>query len=144
MAFETAGRYFDFLPQDLIDFGQGKGSASFSNSSNKKSDDDFLYKIWDRINSPDYQQQILENKLKFDKKQMEAAYPYLLAREFPGQVARAVNPMADPTTAAIVLSSFQRGQEGIENIVRGIPQLSQSGSQIGFVPSGRYFKELQG
>jgi len=139
MAFETAGRYADFLPQDLIDFGQGKGSASFGNSSNKKYDD-----VLDKIFSLDYQQQILENKLKFDKEQMKAAYPYLLARELPGQVARAVNPMADPTTAAIVLSSFQRGQEGIENIVRGMPQLSQSGSQIGFVPSGRYFKELQG
>lgn len=143
MAFQQAGKYADFLDPDLIKFGQ-QGSASFSNSSNEKSDD-FLYKIWDRITSKEFQEQTLQNKLKFDKEQMKTAYPYLLAREFPGQVARAVNPMADPTTAAIVLSSFQRGQEGIENIVRGIPQLSQSGSQIGFVPGQRsYFGALQG
>ena len=143
MAFEKPGKYADFLDPDLIKFGQ-EGSASFSNSSNQKSDD-FLHKYFERVLSDDYQKQILKNKLEFDKKQMETAYPYLLAREFPGQVARAVNPMADPTTAAIVLSSFQRGQEGIENIVRGIPQLSQSGSQIGFVPGQRsYFGASQG
>lgn len=139
MTFQQAGKYADFLDPDLIKFGQ-QGSASFGNFSNQNSDDRFINYL-ERVFSPENQKQILKNKLEFDKEQMRAAYPYLLAREFPGQVARAVNPMADPTTAAIVLSSFQRGQEGIENIVRGIPQLSQSGSQIGFVPSGRYFRE---
>lgn len=142
MTFQQAGKYADFLDPDLIKFGQ-QGSASFGNFSNQNSDDRFINYL-ERVFSPENQKQILKNKLEFDKEQMRAAYPYLLAREFPGQVARAVNPMADPTTAAIVLSSFQRGQEGIENIVRGIPQLSQSGSQIGFVPSGRYFRESQG
>lgn len=142
MPFQQAGKYSDFLDPDLIKFGQ-QGSASFGNFSNQNSDDRFINYL-ERVFSPENQKQILKNKLEFDKEQMRAAYPYLLAREFPGQVARAVNPMADPTTAAIVLSSFQRGQEGIENIVRGIPQLSQSGSQIGFVPSGRYFRESQG
>lgn len=143
MAFQQAGRYADFLDPDLARYGR-EGSASFSNSSNQNSDDRF-YKYLDQVFSPENQKQILKNKLEFDKEQMRAAYPYLLAREFPGQVARAVNPMADPTTAAIVLSSFQRGQEGIENIVRGIPQLSQSGSQIGFVPGQRsYFGASQG
>jgi len=143
MAFQQAGKYADFLDPDLIKFGQ-QGSASFGTASKPQTEMGELLSFYEKINSPAARKQALADKLQFDKEQMRAAYPYLLAREFPGQVARAVNPMADPTTAAIVLSSFQRGQEGIENIVRGIPQLSQSGSQIGFVPSGRYFRESQG
>ena len=143
MAFQQAGKYADFLDPDLIKFGQ-QGSTSFGAASKPQTEMGELLSFWEKINSPDARKQALADKLQFDKEQMRAAYPYLLAREFPGQVARAVNPMADPATAAIVLSSFQRGQEGIENIVRGIPQLSQSGSQIGFVPSGRYFRESQG
>lgn len=96
---------------------------------------DLLNKTMD----PEYLRAQLKAKTEFDKEQMKAAYPYQFAAQLPGMIGRMVNPMADPTTAAIVLGRQQQGFQGMENIYRGIPQIGQSGSQIGFQPKGNYF-----
>jgi hypothetical protein len=95
--------------------------------------------LLNRTMDPEYLRAQLKAKSEFDKEQMKAAYPYQFAAQLPGMIGRMVNPMADPTTAAIVLNRQQQGFQGMENIYRGIPQIGQSGSQIGFQPKGNYF-----
>jgi hypothetical protein len=137
MATEFAGKYSNFLDPDLIKFGQ-KGSSAFSENSNQTGDDK-LINLFRELRSPEAMRGVLQAKLDFDKEQMAAAYPYLLARELPGQIARAFNPLADPTTAAIVLNSYQGGLAGQRDIIRNIPQLQTA--QFG-MPSKNYFSSL--
>jgi hypothetical protein len=137
MATELAGKYSNFLDPDLIKFGQ-KGSSAFSENSNQTGEDK-LINLFRELRSPEAMKGVLQAKLDFDKEQMRAAYPYLLARELPGQIARAVNPLADPTTAAIVLNSYQQGLAGQRDIIRNIPQLQAA--QFG-MPSKNYFSSL--
>jgi hypothetical protein len=137
MATELAGKYSSFLDPDLVKFGQ-KGSSAFSENSNQTGEDK-LINLFRELRSPEAMKGVLQAKLDFDKQQMAAAYPYLLARELPGQIARAVNPMADPATAAVVLNSYQSGLRNQGEIIRSIPQLQ--GAQFG-MPSRNYFSSL--
>lgn len=140
MAIDLASfKYSDFLDPDLVKFGQ-KGSSAFSeNRDQTKSDNSYLIDFLERQSSPKAIREKLQAKLEFDKQQMAAAYPYLLARELPGQIARAVNPLADPATAAVVLNSYQSGLRNQGEIIRSIPQLQ--GAQFG-MPSRNYFSSL--
>jgi hypothetical protein len=121
MATEFAGKYSNFLDPDLIKFGQ-KGSSAFSENSNQTGDDK-LINLFRELRSPEAMRGVLQAKLDFDKEQM----------------ARAFNPLADPTTAAIVLNSYQGGLAGQRDIIRNIPQLQTA--QFG-MPSKNYFSSL--
>ena len=131
-------------PQELEDAIKGFSPeaqsvyrSGFANSS--VGEGSLFQDLLNRTMDPNYLREQLKAKTEFDKEQMKAAYPYQFAAQLPGMIGRMVNPMADPTTAAIVLGRQQQGFQGMENIYRGIPQIGQSGSQIGFQPKGNYF-----
>lgn len=54
----------------------------------------------------------------------------------PQQIASIFNPLADPSTAAMVLGMRQRGMEGYGDIVRSIPGLQPASFAM---PSRTYF-----
>lgn len=62
-----------------------------------------------------------------------------MIERIPGQIASAINPMADPATAALVLGARQRGFEGQEAILRAIPGLQPAAFAM---PSRNYFSSL--
>jgi len=82
---------------------------------------------------------LIEQKRVFDKEKAERDFKYRMIERIPQQIASAINPMADPTTAALVLGARQRGFEGQEAILRSIPGLQPAAFAM---PSRNYFSSL--
>ena len=95
---DMAGKYAGVLPGFSAGISLGENlttplsqQASGMNSSSlnpyDNSDMKMLLDYVRETNSPEKREQELQAKLAFDKKQMELAFPYLMARKIPDQIA---------------------------------------------------------
>jgi len=129
-----AGKYSNFLSPDLIDFGQ-KGSKSFQNfpyQANETGFENRLLDIYERQMTPEHRQALMEDQLKFQGKQMEKAYPYLLARQIPETISQAFG-LANQMR-------LRGGELGTAAALRGVDAVAQGRfAPYGALPEFSYF-----
>ena len=103
------------LTTPLNQQSSGMGMSSGSNF------EDTITEMIRRQADPDYRKEVMADKLAYDKEQMKQAFPYLMAREIPRQIAEGFG-----SQAALNVLGARNAVEAMNQTLTAYPKLNFS------------------